>query len=147
MGSSSLPEDNIQRIQKWLSPAFATNCHHLPPSPPPSDLTLRKRTFDEAFPANKVVSVLRRSEAWSISNVTDLTERSSFAVPSRGKDGSRSPSPARKLLRLLEEAEPPLRCYQHGTVELPPPALDLLKSLSRNLWKGVIPNAFKVGLL
>ncbi|KAH8707022.1 hypothetical protein GQ44DRAFT_493373 [Phaeosphaeriaceae sp. PMI808] len=120
----SLPQGNAERIQAWLSstpnslpilPHLSTKNHPLLPSPPPSDATPRKQ----------------------------LTERTNFTVSAKQKGGSRSPSPARKLLRLLEEAEPPLRCYQQGTVELPPPALDLLRTLSRNLWKGVILSCFK----
>jgi len=156
MDSLSPPQDRNQRIRAWLSstrgslsisPHFSTKNH--PPSPPPSDVSRRKRKFDEAFPSNDATSVSRptHSEAGSQSNITELTERTTFTVNAKQKGGSRSLSPARKLLRLLEEAEPPLRCYQQGTVDLPPPALELLRTLSQNLWKGVIPSCFKAGLL
>ncbi|PVH90764.1 hypothetical protein DM02DRAFT_412112 [Periconia macrospinosa] len=153
----SLPQDSNQRVQEWLSstsnplrllPHLPAHNHPLLPSPPPSDTTPRKRKFDDAFPTNNTIPMPRptRSEAGSQSNVTELTEKTNFTVNAKQKGGSRSPSPARKLLRLLEEAEPPLRCYQQGTVELPPSALELLRTLSRNLWKGVIPSCFQVSL-
>jgi hypothetical protein len=145
MGHASLSQEKTRRLQEWLSHSVWNDCQNVLPSPPPLDANPCKRKFVEAFPTTQTPMPRPvRSDAGSTSSITDLIERTNFTVPSKAKGESRSPSPTRKLMRLLEEAEPPLRCYQQGTVELPPSALDLLRTLSRNLWKGVIPSCFQV---
>lgn len=69
----------------------------------------------------------------------DLSHRPILKPKSR-KDGGRSPSPTRRLLTLLEQANPSVRCCQPGSgVEMPPRVVELRTSLMKDLGMKVIP--------
>ena len=66
----------------------------------------------------------------------------------RSGTGSRTPSPTRKILALLECARPSVRCRQPGnTVVQPDQVINLRKSIIKNRGLRVIPGALKVSIV
>lgn len=67
-------------------------------------------------------------------------------TPPSTKRTTRTPSPTRKLLTLLEQARPPLKCCQPGNAvgTLPERVVALRRYLARDLGKGCIPKELEV---
>src|SRR5439155_4185782 len=62
-------------------------------------------------------------------------------TPPSTKRTTRTPSPTRKILTLLEQARPPLKCCQTGSAvgTLPERVVALRRFLAKDLGKGCIP--------
>jgi hypothetical protein len=67
-------------------------------------------------------------------------------TPPSTKRTTRTPSPTRKLLTLLEHARPPLKCCQPGNAvgTLPDRVVALRRHLAKDLGKSCIPREFRV---
>jgi hypothetical protein len=66
----------------------------------------------------------------------------------RSTKGSRSPSPTRKLLALLERGSPPIRICQLGNAgELPEEVVKLRRALMKDKGLRIIPRALQVRII
>ncbi|KAK4936013.1 hypothetical protein LTR28_010238 [Elasticomyces elasticus] len=130
-----------------ISTSFFTR---LPPSPPAS--LQRKRFHSVAIDMEYLSEDTRSVTSASTSQASRRIPILDFAdrvileptPSSRRSTASRSPSPTRKLLTLLEQARPSVNFSQpDGAVAQPQRVVELRKWLSTDLGVGVIPKALK----
>ncbi|KAK5018655.1 hypothetical protein BJ546DRAFT_1080218 [Cryomyces antarcticus] len=123
---------------------------HLPPSPLAS--LQRKRFHSVAFgmeyPSEDTRSITSASTSQASRRIPILDFANRVILeptpPSKRSTATRSPSPTRKLLTLLEQARPSVNFSQpDGAVAQPQRVVELRKWLSTDLGVGVIPKALK----